>query len=279
MKTHLVNDAVMKLIDLALKEDLGPGDVTSKALFSKKNPVVQGKILAKEPLLLAGMEAAEAVFRKVDPKIVLKRSHQDGDKVSEGNPILSVKGKATSVLAAERIALNFLQHLSGIATFTYQFLQTVRGTAAQILDTRKTLPGWRRLEKHAVKMGGGQNHRMGLYDAYLIKDNHLALSGSVSEAIKSVRAVNRKPLKVEVEVTSLDGVDGALGAGVDWILLDNMPLEDMHLAVIHRNRRARVIQGRKMPLLEASGSINLDNARAVAQTGGVSVSLRGSTRA
>jgi len=257
----------MKLIDLALKEDWGSGDVTSRALFSKKNPTVQARILAKEPLVLAGIQAAEAVFHKVDPKIAIKRNHHDGDKVSEGNSVLTLKGKASSILGAERVALNFIQHLSGIATLTYMFVQTVRGTSAQILDTRKTLPGWRRLEKHAVKAGGGENHRLGLHDAYLIKDNHLALSGSISEAIAKVRAVNRKPLKVEVEVTSLQGVDEAISAGADWILLDNMPLEDMHLAVVHRNRRARIIQGRKTPLLEASGNVNLDNVRAVAQTG------------
>jgi nicotinate-nucleotide pyrophosphorylase (carboxylating) len=267
MKTPLIGPAEKKLIDLALREDLGNGDVTTQALFSKQNPVVQAKILAKEPLVLAGTEVAEAIFKKIDPKIVFKSTQQDGDKVLGGNPVALLKGKAASLLTAERVALNFLQHLSGIATLTYLFVQTIRGTSAQILDTRKTLPGWRRLEKHAVKAGGGENHRMGLYDAYLIKDNHLAMDGSIAWAVQKVRASNRRQLKVEVEVVSLQEVDEAIEAGVDWILLDNMALEDMHLAVLHRNRKGRRIQGRFAPLLEASGNVNLDNVRAVAQTG------------
>jgi len=267
-----------RLIDLALKEDLGPGDVTTRALFSKKNPTVEGKILAKESLVLAGLAAAQAVFKKVDPKIQFKSSHKDGDKISEGTAFASVKGKASSLLTAERVALNFLQHLSGIATLTYCFVQQIQGTSAKILDTRKTLPGWRRLEKAAVKAGGGENHRLGLYDAFLIKDNHLALSGSIAEAVEKARSANKKKLKIEVEVTSLKVLEEALKLGVDWILLDNMPLEDMRLAVIRRNEFVRK-EGRRLqpnlgqtsasggPLLEASGGVNLENVRAVAQAG------------
>jgi nicotinate-nucleotide pyrophosphorylase (carboxylating) len=260
-----MNDpSLQKLFQLALHEDLGSGDVTTQALFSKKNPTIEGKILAKESLVLAGSGAAQAVFKKVDPKIQFKSSHKDGDKIPEGMAFASVKGKAASLLNAERVALNFLQHLSGIATLTYCFVQQVQGTSAKILDTRKTLPGWRRLEKAAVKAGGGENHRMGLYDAFLIKDNHLALSGSLAEAVEKSRAANKKKMKIEVEVTSLQGLEEALKVGADWILLDNMSLEDLRLAVIRRNTAGA--RGRA-PLLEASGGVNLENVRAVAQTG------------
>jgi len=270
-----MNDpSLHKLIQLALHEDLGPGDVTTQSLFSKKNPLVEAKILAKESLVLSGLAAAQAVFKKVDPKIQFKSSHKEGDKISEGIAFASVKGKAASLLTAERVALNFLQHLSGIATLTYCFAQQVQGTSAKILDTRKTLPGWRRLEKAAVKAGGGENHRMGLYDAFLIKDNHLALSGSLGEAVEKARAANKKKMKIEVEVTSLQGLEEALKVGVDWILLDNMTLEDLRLAVIRRNEYVRAPLGapkvraqQAAPLLEASGGVNLENVRAVAQTG------------
>lgn len=267
MKTPL-GLAEKKLIDLALKEDLGPGDITSVALFGKKGSKVKTRLQAKELLILAGLEVAAAVFKKVNPQIRFRPKKKDGDPVMDGEILAELEGLAASLLSAERVALNFLQHLSGIATLTHCFVQQVKGTFAKILDTRKTLPGWRRLEKYAVKVGGGVNHRMGLYDAFLIKDNHLALSGSITEAVQKVKAANRKKLKIEVEVTTLQGLEEALKAEADWILLDNMTLEDLRLAVIRRNEFARR-EGRiiDVPLLEASGGVNLENVRAVAQTG------------
>ncbi len=250
--------AEKKLIDLALTEDFGSGDITSSALFGKKVPKVQAYFLAKEPLISAGIEVAQAVFKKVDPKIKFKILKRDGSTCEEGDEIAIVEGAASSILTAERTALNFLQQLSGVATQTYLFVKTIEGTGAKILDTRKTLPGWRTLQKYAVKVGGGYNHRMGLYDAYLIKDNHLALYGSITKAIEAVRKHNKKKRKIEVEVTNLDQLDDALKAKPDWILLDNMTLEDMRLAAMKNNGKV---------VLEASGNVNLDNVRAVAETG------------
>lgn len=261
MKSFELQEA-KKLIQLALQEDIGSGDVTTRALFGKKDPLVQAELIAKEPLLLAGLEIAELVFKKINPKIRFRKLAKEGSRVKEGAVLASLKGKASSILTAERVALNILQHLSGIATLTYLFVQSVKGTKAKILDTRKTLPAWRRLEKYAVKMGGGVNHRIGLYDAYLIKDNHLALYGSIAKAIEQIRKQNRKKMKVEVEVKNLEEFEQALICQPDWILLDNMPLEEMHLAVLRKRKLAGHV-----PLLEASGNVNLNNVRAVAQTG------------
>ncbi len=263
-----------KLIDLALQEDLGSADITSLALFRKKSPKVKAIFLAKEPLILAGIKVAQAVFEKVDSKVKFKILKKDGSECSEGDEIAVVEGSGSSILIAERTALNFLQQLSGVATQTYLFVKTVEGTDTKILDTRKTLPGWRSLQKYAVKVGGGHNHRMGLYDAYLIKDNHLALYGSITKAIEAVRKHNKKKKKIEIEVTNIDQLDEALRAKPDWILLDNMTLEDMRLAVIQRNQIVGATLGspskrvrQAAPLLEASGNVNLDNVRSVAETG------------
>ncbi len=263
-----------RLIDVALREDLGPGDITTRALFPKNSPPIKAKIIAKQNLVIAGLEIAEAVFKKVDANLRVKKIKKDGARVKSGAEILFIHGKASSILTAERTALNFLQHLSGVATLTSHFVEKIHGTHAKILDTRKTLPGWRALEKYAVKIGEGKNHRMGLYDAYLIKDNHLALYGSITKAIEQVQKTNLKKLKIEVEVNSLKQFKEALAAKPDWILLDNMTLEDMRLAVIRRNQvGANLVfaqnKGRSQgsPLLEASGNINLHNVRSVAQTG------------
>ena len=165
----MIDLGTKKLINLALEEDNASGDITNLALFGKKAPKVQAYFLAKEPLVLAGIEIVQAVFKKVDPKIKFKALKKDGATCEEGDELAVVEGSASSLLTAERTALNFLQQLSGVATQTYLFVKTVEGTGAKILDTRKTLPGWRSLQKYAVKVGGGHNHRMGLYDAYLIK--------------------------------------------------------------------------------------------------------------
>ncbi len=256
--------AEKKLIDLALHEDVASGDITSLALFGKKSPKVKGIFLAKEPLILAGIEVVQAVFKKVDPKVKFKVLKKDGATCDEGDEIAILEGSASSLLKGERTALNFLQQLSGVATQTYLFVKTIEGTGAKILDTRKTLPGWRSLQKYAVKVGGGHNHRMGLYDAYLIKDNHLALSGSIAEAIQTARKHNKKKKKIEVEVTNLAQFKEALKAKPDWILLDNMTLEDMRLAAMENHK---VGAKHASPVLEASGNVNLDNVRSVAQTG------------
>jgi nicotinate-nucleotide pyrophosphorylase (carboxylating) len=257
-----------KLIDLALREDIGSGDITSRALFYNKNPKIQAKILAKQSLVLAGNPIVQAVFKKVNSRTRFKSIKKEGEKVEEGDVLALIEGTASSILTAERVALNFLQRLSGIATLTRRFVESVQGSHAQILDTRKTIPGWRRLEKYAVLLGGGANHRMGLYDAYLIKDNHLALYRSITKAVEAVRNANRKGLKIEVEVQDLKRVEEAIKAGVDWVLLDNMTLEDLHLAVILRNKIGiSTPKDGRMPLLEASGNVNLHNVKAVAETG------------
>lgn len=262
MNSHFkISAREKKLLSLALEEDIGSGDITTQTLFGKKNLKVEAILLVKEPLIVCGVELAEWVFKKTDPKIKFKKKLKDGSRAQQGDSIASISGNAGSILTAERVALNFLQHLSGVATLTYLFSQSIQDTKAKILDTRKTLPGWRKLEKYAVKIGGGVNHRFGLYDAFLIKDNHLALYGSITKAIEQVRKQNRKKLKVEVEVKNLNEFEEALTAKPDWILLDNMTLEDMHLAVIRRGVE------KHHPILEASGNVNLNNVRAVAQTG------------
>lgn len=253
-----------KLIQLALQEDLEKGDITTQALFAKKKIITQAQFIAKEPLVLAGIEIAKTVFKKVNPQVHFKILKKEGSRCEEGSVIAEVKGSATSILASERVALNFIQHLSGVATLTHLFVQSISGTSAKILDTRKTLPAWRSLQKYAVEIGGGVNHRFGLYDAYLIKDNHLALYGSVSQAIAAARKHRgKKKVKIEIEVDNLDQFEEAIAAKPDIILLDNMPLEDMHLAVL-RNHKLPFQDRAK---LEASGNVNINNVRAIAQTG------------
>ncbi|MBF0492958.1 MAG: carboxylating nicotinate-nucleotide diphosphorylase [Deltaproteobacteria bacterium] len=252
------------LIKNALQEDLGKNDITTQALFTKKSPRVSARIIAKQDLVLAGAMIAKKTFKQVDPQLKIRLIKKDGIFCEAGQSILEISGKASSILTAERTALNFLQHLSGVATLTQRFVQAVKGTCAKILDTRKTLPGWRNLQKYAVKVGGGANHRFGLYDAYLIKDNHLALYGSLSQAIEAVRKHRgKKSIKIEVEVDTLQQFEEAIDCGPDIILLDNMSLEDMHLAVLRNHK----IPPKNRPKLEASGSVNLNNVRAIAQTG------------
>lgn len=247
-----------KLIQLAFEEDLGAGDITTRALFPKNTPKVEGIFLAKEALIVAGLPIVQAVFKKINSKLKFKILKKEGSSCEEGDEIAIVTGSAASLLTAERTALNFLQQLSGVATQTYLFTKMVEGTGAKILDTRKTLPGWRAIQKYAVRMGGGHNHRMGLFDAYLVKDNHLALYGSITEAIQALRKHNKKKRKMEIEVTNLIQLEEALAHRPDWILLDNMTLEDMRLASMMNQGRA---------VLEASGNVNIDNVRAVAETG------------
>ena len=249
--------AIKSIIRRALAEDIGPGDVTS-AWTLPEDLQLRGEIKAKAPGIVAGLEVARMVFAAVDRRVCFQRLVADGSTVSRGAVLATVEGPARSILSAERVALNFLQRMSGIATLTQRYVAAVRGTKAVILDTRKTAPGLRVLDKMAVRLGGGQNHRFGLYDMVLIKDNHIAAAGSITAAVQRVRARNRDGLHIEVEVKNLDELHEALELGVERILLDNMDPDQMRQAVTLSAGRAK---------LEASGNIRLDNIAAVAGTG------------
>lgn len=246
-----------KLIRLALEEDIGPGDITTDALIDKDR-VARGVIFAKESLVLAGLQVVQEVFITLDPAMSFDTTFQDGDQVESGDEILTVRGKLRALLTGERTALNFLQRLSGIATLTRQYVSQVAGSSVQLTDTRKTLPGWRRLEKYAVKIGGAHNHRFGLYDGILIKDNHIVACGGISEAIAKVRSNQPHLLRIEVEVSDLNQVKEALENGVDVIMLDNMGTDEIREAV-------RLVGGKA--LVEISGGITLETLAEVANTG------------
>lgn len=245
------------LIHRALAEDIGSGDVTTSCTVP---PGTVGKacIVAKEPLVLAGVFVASHVFRTVDSDIQVAFPLQDGTRALPGGSLLEISGDLAAILMAERTSLNFLQRLSGIATLTRAFVDRVTGTSVRILDTRKTTPGFRVLEKAAVRAGGGYNHRFGLYDGVLIKDNHIAAAGGVRQAVMAVRAGQSHHLKIEIEVETLDQLAEAIDAGTDAALLDNMDLHTMAEAVSLAGGRV---------LLEASGGITLDNVKEVAATG------------
>jgi len=257
----LNNAQIRQIIALALAEDLAKGDVTTNSLIPDEKIGV-ASILAQEEGILAGVEIAEEVFRQVDTKLNIKVWLKDGAKVGSGDMIAVVEGRIASILKAERTALNFLQRLSGIATEANRYVKAVEGLPVRIMDTRKTTPCLRVLEKYAVKVGGGKNHRMHLGDGILIKDNHLAALRSEGLSIKEIiaRARQNAPggVKVELEVNTPQGALEAAEAGADVIMLDNMRLEDMRQAV-------KAVHGRA--LIEASGGITLDTVRAVAETG------------
>ncbi len=248
--------ALQPLLELAIAEDIGPGDVTSEAILPP-DQTLRAQLVAKKPGVVAGLPVAAAVFWRVDPTVRFTPHIRDGDPVAPGDVLAEVEGPARSLLAAERTALNFLQRLSGIATLTRRFVDAVAGNRAVILDTRKTHPGYRLLEKYAVRMGGGQNHRMGLYDMVLIKDNHIAAAGSITAAVQRARAAYPH-LPVEVEVQSLDQLREALELPVDRIMLDNFDLESIRTAV-------RIAAGR-VPL-EVSGGVSLERVAELAATG------------
>ena len=249
------------IVSEALAEDLPYGDVTTEALVPSE---LEGKaaILVKGNGVLAGMDVAKEVFHQVDRSLRFKALVKDGAEVSKGKVVATIEGKMASMLRAERTALNFLQHLSGIATETARYVDAVAGTKAIIMDTRKTVPGLRLVEKYAVRVGGGHNHRLNLGDGVLIKDNHLAILASfgvgLGEAVKKARKRAPRTIKVEVEVESVKQAREALSAGADIIMLDNMKLKDMRRVV-------DLVHGRA--LLEASGGITLDNVRSVAEAG------------
>jgi len=252
---------IEEIIDRALAEDLGKGDVTSAALITGDRQGT-GFIVAKKEGILAGINIAKQVFHQVDPELKAEVLLEDGMRVKPGTKLAKVSGSIASILKAERVALNFLQRLSGIASETNRYVEAVKGLPVRIMDTRKTTPGLRSLEKHAVKAGGGDNHRMSLGDGILIKDNHLAALRSQGLNIKEIiaRARHNAPQRfpVEVEVGTVSEALEAVEAGADIVMLDNMSLQDMGKAV-------KSIRGRA--LIEASGGITLDNVRAVAETG------------
>jgi len=246
-----------KLIDLAIAEDIGSGDITTDAIISK-DATGTAVIKAKQDLILAGLKVAERVFERIDPGLDWRPVCEDGDRVEEDQLIAEVKGSISSMLMVERIALNFLQHLSGIATFTNLFTESIKGTNTKILDTRKTKPGYRELEKEAVRLGDGENHRMGLYDRYLIKDNHISAAGSIAEAIARVKKNQKKGVLIEVEVKDLSELKEALSFDVDIVMLDNFSSEKIKEAVSFAKGKAK---------LEASGNITLNNIQEYANTG------------
>jgi nicotinate-nucleotide pyrophosphorylase (carboxylating) len=245
-----------RLVALALAEDIGPMDVTSQLIPADQKS--RCRFCAREDLTLAGIEAAHETFRQLDPQVVIRWHAGDGDFVGAGSSFGELSGPTRSLLSGERTALNFLQRLCGIATLTKDAVSRISGTQARIVDTRKTTPGLRTLEKAAVRAGGGHNHRMGLFDGVLIKDNHIAANGSITAAIQAARSAAHHLLKIMCEVDTLTQLDEALAARADLILLDNMDLLTLRLAVERTNGRVP---------LEASGNMRLDRLRDVAATG------------
>lgn len=251
-----LSEEIKETIQRALDEDIGSGDVTSEAIIPNEAQM-QTQIVAKQDGVIAGLDVAKATFLMVDAELVFDSLVAEGQFVRSGAVLAKVSGPAQAMLVAERVALNFLGRMSGIATYTRQFVDAVDGTGTVILDTRKTAPGLRLVDKLAVKHGGGENHRIGLYDMILIKDNHIDFAGSLVEAVKRARNKN-SGLEIEVETRTLEDVAAALELGVERILLDNMSLEQMREAVKLARGRAK---------LEASGNVNLDRVRQIAETG------------
>jgi nicotinate-nucleotide pyrophosphorylase (carboxylating) len=246
-----------RIIENALLEDIHTGDITTLAVLPEKREV-HGRLKAKEAMLLAGIEVAARVFSLLDQKIRFTPHFADGQLLKNGAVIADIEGDAASLLQGERVALNLLQRMSGVATLTARYVHAVQGTKARVVDTRKTTPGLRLLEKYAVRVGGGINHRTGLYDGVLIKENHIAAAGGITAAILRARAYIPHTLRVEVEVETLEQVREALAAGADIIMLDNMGLPAMGEAVA-------LIAGKA--LVEASGGVNLESIRQIAETG------------
>jgi len=253
----MLSPSVDKLIRTALNEDIGPGDVTTAATVTA-GTMARAELIAKDEFVLAGINVARRVFETLDTRIAFEGLIKDGQTVRRGAVLAWLKGDAASLLQGERVALNLLQRLSGVATLTARFVNEVAGTGATIVDTRKTTPGLRALEKYAVRIGGGGNHRMALYDGVLIKENHIAAAGGIATAVARARRYVPHTLKVEVEVRNLDEVNEALKAGADILLLDNMDLAELRAAVEQVAGRA---------VTEASGGVSLDTVRAIAETG------------
>lgn len=251
------NPQVDAIIDLALNEDIGTGDITTLSTIPA-DKTAHGRFIAKEDMVICGVPLAAQIFAKVDPTIVFTPAFEDGAKVRKGDIIATVTGNAQNVLTGERTALNFMQRLTGIATRTAAAVAEVAGTSAKITDTRKTTPGLRVLEKYAVRVGGGTNHRFNLADGVLIKDNHIAVSGGIQKAVERARATIPHTLKIEVEVETKEQLAEAIEAGADIIMLDNMTNEQMRECV-------EIVHGRA--LVEASGNMGEKKLREVAETG------------
>jgi nicotinate-nucleotide pyrophosphorylase (carboxylating) len=251
---------INEVIKNALLEDIGKGDITTSAIVSE-GVSAGGEFLVKQDGVIAGLDILEILFRQVNPELKFIKCVSDGDRINSGQIAASIEGSAASILSAERTALNFLQRMSGIATLTQLFVEKIKHTHARILDTRKTAPGLRELDKLAVKIGGGTNHRIGLFDMFLIKDNHIAVAGSITKAVercKEFRDRRKSFNKIEVETTNIMQVKEALNCNVDFIMLDNFELDDMKEAVKLINRTC---------LIEASGGIDLNTVKFIAETG------------
>jgi nicotinate-nucleotide pyrophosphorylase (carboxylating) len=254
--------AVYTLIDLALDEDLGRGDITSEAIFNRDQRAA-AMVLAKSSLVLSGLDVAAAVMRRVSAEIRIVAHSEDGEHVAPGTPVLELSGPVQAILGAERTALNFLQRLSGVATLTRAFVDAVAGTGARVVDTRKTAPGFRFLDKRAVRHGGGGNHRADLGSGVLIKDNHIAAAGGVAQAIGRARAMAPHTLRLEVEVEHMAQLAEALAEGADLVLLDNMTPDQVQAALATLPPRG----DRRRPLIEVSGGVTLHTVRQYAEAG------------
>lgn len=254
----LVGQALEDFLDRLLAEDIGSGDVTSNAVLSPEAKL-SAHMVTRQPLVAAGLDLAAALFHKLDPEAAIDLLVADGEGAPSGAFLMRIEGNARSLLAGERAALNLVQHLSGIATLTRAYVEAIEGTGAVLLDTRKTIPLLRRLEKYATRLGGAQNHRMGLYDAVLIKDNHIAAAGGLKAAVSAaLTAAQETGMRIEVECDSLAQAEAAIEAGAGRLLLDNMSPSELKEAV-------RLYKGRAD--LEASGGVSLDNIRRIAESG------------
>ncbi|MCF6155265.1 MAG: carboxylating nicotinate-nucleotide diphosphorylase [Candidatus Brocadia sp.] len=277
MKINFESEKIDVLIQLAIQEDIFTGDITTENLVPD-NLMIEGSFIAKEAGVIAGLPVVEYFFSKLDKNVFFKHWVKEGVFVHKGETIAVVNGRAKAILSGERIALNFLQRLSGIATLTSQFVERIKTLKTSIMDTRKTIPGWRYLEKYAVGVGGGTNHRMGLYDQVLIKDNHLDIiknkvlfsisshDSIIEKAVSFLKQRIKKDILIEVETRTLEEVKDALAAGVDIILFDNMSIQLLNDAV-KVVKGWKYGEGKRQPLTEASGNITLENVHLVAQTG------------
>jgi nicotinate-nucleotide pyrophosphorylase (carboxylating) len=253
----VIMHSTQHLIEIALKEDIGPGDITTDNLINPQQEG-SGKIIAKEPLVIAGLDVARQVFAYLDSEVVFTSEYDDGDVVKEGVNLANVRGRLRALLSGERTALNFLQRLSGISTLVRSYMNEISGKNVRLVDTRKTTPGWRVLEKYAVRVGGAHNHRMGLFDGVLIKDNHIAAFGGIKNAMDHIRTHVSHLLKIEVEVSNLDQIKEALEADADVIMLDNMDTD--------RVKEAAALIGNRA-VVELSGNVTIRTLKSLADTG------------
>jgi len=264
-----MNPLVDKLIDLAIAEDIGSGDITTDSLVQPEH-TGSAVIVAKEPLMLAGLGIAREVFRRFDDETRFEPNHGEGDMVEAGQILVKLEGRLSALLKGERTSLNFLQRMSGIATHVRAYMDLLGDASVRLVDTRKTVPGWRVLEKYAVRVGGASNHRMGLFDGVLIKDNHIAACGGIATAIRRARERVSHLVKIEIEVSSLEEVRQALEAGADIIMLDNMTTDEVRQAVSDIGGKA---------LVELSGNVTVETLRPLAGTGVDIISIGALTHA